>query len=447
MGAAHEISPGLSELLVCPGCRAPLRQRGPADHVCTRCGAEHPPLGTIACLLARRAWWVDQWQRRLGVLVGEGARTVAMFEAEARKPALLASTRARLLAQAAIARDVGAELVEHLRPMFGAPASDRGPPEPFVALDTLHYLHRDWGWPDSDENARALGLLTRVLPSRPGRVLVLGAGACRLAYDVHRRGATLTCALDLDPLVLGLARRILAGERVSLVEGRANATELDQLAVTRSLGLPAGDRPAPEIELLLADGCDPPVRDGAFDTVITPWFIDVVPTDLRELLPRVRRLLTPAGTWIHFGPLLYPSPRAPAVRFSREELFELAALAGLAVEDWHTEALPFARSPLTGRGRIETCLAIRARAGEPAPPRRGDPPAWAVFPSTPVPRLPPGAVPHTGALGQIAALVDGRASIDEIAAALAPRLQATERSVIKDAIRSALLSLHGTDGS
>lgn len=442
MGAAVEIAAAPIAAPLCPACRGRLRSVAPAHHVCTACDADHPPLGGVACLLSRRAWFVDQWQRRLGVLVTEGARTVAMFEAEARKPALLASTRTRLQAQAQIARDVLAELVAHLQPVVGPPAFDRGGAEPFIALDTLHFLHRDWGWSDSDENARALALLERVLPRQLGRVLVLGAGACRLTYDLHRRGTTHTCAVDIDPLVLTLARRVLAGESVVLTEGRANATELERLALTRTLALPHGAAPAPEIELVLADGRDPPFSDGSFDTVITPWFVDVVPDDLREMLPRIRRLLADGGHWIDFGPLLYPHQRPAATRFSREELFELAARAGLPVQQWYVDALPFAHSPLAERGRVESCLALRACAAAAAPAPEDEPPTWAIFPSLPVPR-PTAEVPAGRAAASIAALVDGRASIDDIAAALAQRLPDTERAVIKDALRTALLAWHG----
>lgn len=444
MVAALDLTAAATDAFACPCCGGAMRSLGAGHHGCTACGADHPPIGGVACLLRQRAWFVEQWQRRLGALVTEGARTVAMFEAEARKPAQLASTRARLHEQARIARAVLDELVGHLRPVVGEPAIDRGPPEPFIALDTLHFLHRDWGWPDSTENDRAFALLERVLPRELGRVLVLGAGACRLTYDLHRRGTTRTCAVDIDPLALTLARRVLAGEAVPLVEGRANATRLDRLAVTRTLTLPPHAPPAPEIELLLADGRDPPFRDGSFDTVVTPWFVDVVPEDLRAMLPRIRRLLVAGGHWIDFGPLLYPSGRPAATRFSREEIAELAARAGLHVEDSITEVLPFACSPLTERGRLESCSAVRARADAPSPAGPGDPPSWALFPSVPVPRPPAGSpAPTTRAGSMIAELVDGRRSIDELAVALARRLPNTERGVLEDAIRSALLAWHG----
>lgn len=426
--------------VVCPRCRGPLAIDD-APIRCRRCSATVPQVAGVPCLLPDPSRMVQQWRRRLAVIAAEGRRTVQMFEAEGRKPGLLASTRARLLAQARIATDVLAELVRSLEDAVGEPLADGGPTDPFTPLETLHFVHRDWGWPDSDENERTLACVQPVLPAELGRVLVLGCGGARLTYDLHRLGAAQTWALDIDPFVLSLARRILAGETVRLVEGRANATELDMLSAVRELRTPA--EPAPEIRLVLADGLDPPFAEASFDTIVTPWFLDVVPPDLRDFLPTLRRLLAPQGQWLNFGPLLYPSPRPPALRFSRQEIFELCARVGLPVEAWVAQELPFARSPLTGRGRVESCIAFRARRAEARPSRPGQTPNWLVFPDLPIPAtvVPRGAA--TAVARRIAELIDGHRSIDDIAKDMAAHLPSTPRAVVKDAIRECLQATIG----
>ena len=46
---------------------------------------------------------------------------------------------------------------------------------------------------------------------------------------------------------------------------------------------------------VLADAFSPPFRPGQFDTVVTPWFIDIVPVDMRETLAVIHGLLAPGG--------------------------------------------------------------------------------------------------------------------------------------------------------
>ncbi|POA29059.1 hypothetical protein, partial [Pseudomonas sp. FW305-3-2-15-E-TSA2] len=62
-------------------------------------------------------------------------------------------------------------------------------------------VHRDWCWGDA-ENAASHALVADALGPCGGRVLVLGAGACRLAYDLHQSGVQAqTVALDINPLL------------------------------------------------------------------------------------------------------------------------------------------------------------------------------------------------------------------------------------------------------
>ncbi len=87
---------------------------------------------------------------------------------------------------------------------------------------TTYYpnLHRDWCWGD-EENRASLEAVVASLPATgaPARLLVLGAGACRLAYDLHQRlRPSLTVALDFNPFFLLAAARILAGPPLELYE-------------------------------------------------------------------------------------------------------------------------------------------------------------------------------------------------------------------------------------
>ena len=86
----------------------------------------------------------------------------------------------------------------------------------------------------------------RSAAANPGRMLVVGAGAGRLAYDVHarRRPATLVAA-DLNPLMMIVARRMFSGGRVELYEFPVAPRDLASHAVLRDLRAPCTGGPGP----------------------------------------------------------------------------------------------------------------------------------------------------------------------------------------------------------
>ena len=78
-------------------------------------------------------------------------------------------------------------------------------------------IFRDWAW-DNGENEALLGAIADVLEADQrddvGSVLTLGAGACRLSYDIHRRySPSMSVALDFNPLLLLIATVRIAPSR------------------------------------------------------------------------------------------------------------------------------------------------------------------------------------------------------------------------------------------
>jgi hypothetical protein len=167
--------------------------------------------------------------------------------------------------------------------------------------------------------------------------------------------------VDIDPFLLVVAEAVIRGVDVSLTETSVNAPEVDPVSRAWTLSAPAGPLAPGVFHFFLADGTEPPFADQTFDTVVTPWFIDQVPTDLEALLRRVRGLLVPGGRWINQGPLIYRPDALPISRwYSRQEIFELAAAAGFRMGAWESAPQPHLVSPLTGRGLIENVLTFAA---------------------------------------------------------------------------------------
>ena len=101
-------------------------------------------------------------------------------------------------------------------------------------------LHRDWAWGE-EENAAGLAEIVQALGGGArglGRTLVHGAGAGRLAYDLHAAGdAPLTVATDFNPLLLLVAREMFGSVASSGRSGRMRdtASRTSSMACDRSV--------------------------------------------------------------------------------------------------------------------------------------------------------------------------------------------------------------------
>src|SRR5262249_11944639 len=155
-----------------------------------------------------------------------------------------------------------------------------------------------------------------------GSTLVLGAGAARLAYELHLRcGASETVAVDIDPLLVTVANQIIRGQKVAMTEASISVHETESVSRRWELAAPAGPIDEDKFHFVFADGLQPPFLPETFDTVITPWFTDRIPPDLRDFLGVLEMVIKPCGRWINFGPLLYPLEIPLDRRFARQEVF------------------------------------------------------------------------------------------------------------------------------
>ncbi|MBK6350272.1 MAG: class I SAM-dependent methyltransferase [Proteobacteria bacterium] len=250
----------------------------------------------------------------------------------------------------------------------------------------------------------------------------------------------MTVAVDINPLLLAVARRMYAAERVDLYEFPVAPRDLASHALLRALAAPA--RAEPGLHLVFGDAKQPPFAPGSFDTVVTPWLVDVVDTDLESLAATVNSLLAPGGSWVCTGTLFFQQSD-PAQAYSSEEVQEIVAGAGFESPQLQASRQPYLASPASRHARVEEVVTFAVRKqGEAELPLRPLPP-WLADPRHPVPLLPEVA-DHALALrvrGYVASLVDGRRSLSDIAAKLVedrllPPAEAT------GIVRDYLLRLH-----
>jgi uncharacterized protein YbaR (Trm112 family)/SAM-dependent methyltransferase len=349
---------------LCPGCRRALEVGSAQEAIaCAGCQQAYPRVAGIPVLLPGPARHLELWRGQLGLLLERGQRTRSALLDAAGEPQLSPMTRARLSALAQAVQDQVAEVAAVLAPALGGAAAAAGG-LPRGVVEYIGYLYRDWGWPalGYDENEPALAELAQLLEgAQLGRTLILGAGACGLAQQLHlRHRASETVAIDIDPYLLVIADRVLRGDSIRLTEASLkwiDAGEVSRQWLLRSSGAPL-DREA--FRCVFADGLAPPFAPESFDTVVTAWFIDQVVRDLPAFLGLLRQLLRPGGRWLNQGPLVYPEQTPFERRPARQELFELARGAGLIVGGWTRSSHRYLVSPLTGNGKIESVLSFVA---------------------------------------------------------------------------------------
>ncbi len=282
-------------------------------------------------------------------------------------------------------------------------------------------IHRDWCWGEREHKATK-DLVDRLMGSKAnlGKVLVLGAGAGRFAYEIAQQGAELVVALDINPLLAMFGRRMTTGQAIDFFEFPVAPIGVKQVAVAGKCQAPAG--PVKNVFWLMADGMNPPFRAKTFDTIITPWFIDVIPQDLNLMTDQINRLLKVDGQWLNFGPFGFHG-NAIGCQYSSEEVLETVNRHGFKVTSSELTDLPYLQSPNSGQRREEKVLGFVAEktADQPEPKPFRHYPEWLELPSLPVPkeqRL------HNYAFAtevqfQALSLIDGSKSMDEIAKAFA----------------------------
>ena len=415
-----------ADVLACPRCdRTPLTPND-SGFRCDGCKVDFPILDGLPWLFAEPNAALGAWRGRLHFALQSRRAEIESLGTELDDESLRASTRARVEAyREALSTHVGAlqQLLEPLQLATAATAVEtylalrtRLPPD--HGLNTYYQnVFRDWSWGDN-ENAASLAQLRAVAGDEDlGDCLVLGAGAGRLAWDLHRQLTTgMTIALDFNPMLLLVAARMAAGETLALHEFPLAPRSADDAAVLRELRAPDATRAG--LHFIAADALRPPVAAGRFDTVVTPWLIDVIDDDLGRLAARINRLLADGGRWINFGSLAFSDPRRGR-RYAPDEVCEIVAEQGFTEPVVVEADIPYMSSPASRHGRIESVFTFAAarRQACPAPERYKALPDWLVTGKQPVPAS--DGFRQQAMSTQIHAfmmsLIDGRRSIEDMA--------------------------------
>lgn len=416
-------APGFAEQrFACPRCDHVLDE---ALH-CSACDVRFPTLAGIPWLFAEPNAALAEWRNRLDFTVKHAQRQATACKNALKKSGLTIATRHRLEHLAQAHTDHVEELSTLLAPLMDAPLT--ASIESHLALKTrlpgaqglVSYaanLHRDWAWGQS-ENDASLDLVAEALGDvSDKRLLVLGAGGGRLAYDLHQRlKPASTTALDYSPLLLLVAHAVIRGESVTMTEFPLAPKRTEHTAIRRTLAAPGAV--ADGFHLVLADALRAPFESASFDAVVTPWFVDIVGTPFVDTCARVNDLLTGTGTWVSFGSLAFSSPEIDQA-LSFEETIDTINETGFDVTSTTETDIAYMDCPESRHGRVESVVTLKAQKTESvAKPRRHEAlPDWIVRGNAPVPLSPAFKTQATTTriYAFIMSMIDGKRSIKDMA--------------------------------
>lgn len=291
-------------------------------------------------------------------------------------------------------------------------------PKQQAALAYHSTLFRDWVW--GKKQIEAYAHLIRPFFKSEKKIAFLGAGACGLPLLIHNDlKPDLSLALDINPFLLVAAQRLCQGQNLKLTEFPGVPTESKYVAIEHEI---KGMKPAPGFEFLFCDGQNLPVKDKALDSVVTSWFIDIVPRDFRDLARLMNVVLTDGGSWVNIGQLGFERLNQAQI-YRPDEIKEALIEAGFEVEAWQNHRVDYLQSPYDAMGRSDNIWVFKARKIKHSkrPSVHEYWPTWLTDTSKPIPltdELRSFRV-RTAIYGFVVDQVDGERSIQEVAKILA----------------------------
>jgi len=193
----------------------------------------------------------------------------------------------------------------------------------------INNIFRDWCW-NNGENEELLESASDVVQHdyQAGHVLTLGSGASRFSYDFHSRyHAKHSVLLDINPVLLGFAAKVINGSTIVLNEFPVAPLSTKDYAVEHQCS--ADNAKQHEFSFLLSDALDAPLAQKHFDTVLTPWVIDIIPMNFKDFIPQVNRLLKVGGLWVNTGSLAF-FHSDQQWNYSQEEVLDLLKKYGFS---------------------------------------------------------------------------------------------------------------------
>lgn len=430
----------LASKLICPKCKDASIVCDEKMMQCRSCRLDFPMINQIPWIFsdpnATRLDWINRFNFYQQLL----DREVAQLKLELNVNSHLELTKKRLnkIIQAKV--EHRKDILKLLEPL-GLSATGNVEssiafsvklPQSQALMSYYSNVGRDWAYGE-EENQICLDLITDTLDHQLdlGEMVTLGSGAARLPYDIFRTGnCKHSIVVDINPYLTLSGQKIIDGKNLSIYEFPVAPINLDATSV--KLKVKAPEPIKKNFHFLFSDAMNPNFQDASFDTLLTPWLIDIVHQDIKDYFCRFNRILKPGGRWINFGSLSFFHSENK-ICYSLEETLELIKLSGFEVLKWQQKEIPYLNSPYSAQNRRETVLCFCARkiadVDQPAPFNYL--PSWLINRDEKIPVQDDfnQQVSIHQTLLNVFQLIDGKKSINDISLMLAGNLGLKENHV------------------
>lgn len=447
MNNNKQYPPHLISTFSCPNCGASLNRGFDFNNLrCNQCGTDHFQLGDIPCLFPNGANHKLLWQYQVAAMKTLAQQGLTSIEESLSRYDLLPATRQRLI-EIYNSSKQNTESITALMQDYGVTAAEDYQAGQFNPGDLSEYFDlvlRDWAWDTTHspnkENSSAYQRIFKALENIPSpkRILVLGAGAGRLSWDIHTHfKPEYSVALDSNPLLLAVANSLIH-EQQTLVFGEFKNFPQVNFPVSQTWTLsPPEDKENLHASWfpLGANVWQLPFSDESFDLIITPWFIDVNGGDVRDLIGVISKKLTPGGYWINSGPLLFTRHLPVQLKYTAEEIKEFIDRADFTFNSEHLENTDYLLSPLEARFRQEQVWTFSAQKNSQPKPgltNSEELPDWLVMHHLPIPTEKISSNNPHPLIQDIVSLVNGTHSINDICFQIAANIP--EGVAVKDVV-------------
>ncbi|MFK7872444.1 MAG: hypothetical protein AB8C84_04635 [Oligoflexales bacterium] len=414
--------------LCCPVCKESFTAN---NHVyrCKSCDYQLETWGETPWLFSNPYRVRGEWKNRYEYTLAHYESMAQGIHDSLEKKQLRTSTQKRLRRHVQALGEQRKTLMKVLSPLDMQNAKQRGVyqagstslPESQPLMGYYHNILRDWAWGEQ-ENEQSARLVLDLIDGQfmAEKWLVLGAGAGRLAYDLHQKKQGLTIATDLNPFLLWVSKKMTSYQSMSLKEFPLSPKKLDDAAQSWKCRAPARSREG--LSFILHNAFEPGFKDESFQVVLTPWFLDIVHEDLLDSAIMVNRLLPEGGVWLNLGSMAF-FHEDKAKCYSRQEVIEVIQEAGFEVLKTLEKDIPYMNSPSSCQKRYENVFSFAARKLKTikSQPKESLDPVWLQDIQKPIERL--SAFEEVGLsqkfVAQILGCIDGKKSIFDLAGLLA----------------------------
>lgn len=318
----------MNSIVVCPKCNGSLYRRL-NEYTCNKCAAKYPILNGDLPILSSSAFIElgKSYLRLKGAFLNEEITVPkALASRLCDSKSLLKLAKRANEGNSQILNDIIGKIDRVVTPAIltqilldpDATRKDSG-----YGLN-FNYLRRDWCHTLEGEEEIGVTIYQLKELAKLGSdfrsSLFIGAGMARIAYEMTSQ-FKLVYAID-SSIEMGLLFKHIRKADLRFYEIlKSNLqSKKDIINGYRASTRFANPRQMRRLKCLIGDALQMPFKNKSFSAIFSVYFTDVVP--LPSLMSELKRILKPAGVFIHFGPLEYHS-KDWNVMFSLEEIFAL----------------------------------------------------------------------------------------------------------------------------